>query len=388
MNKGCLIGGVLGALVLGAIAVIGAVVASVYFGWVDVPWQPSPAPRPTATPVTTPIERGPTEPMPATPSSSPSPITSPSAASPTTTQASDEQAFAALITGSMTTVKNAIQSGDFHAMYQQLSDYRKNQQPTTPEELKGQWQQFAAQNYDLDAILRAKPVLNPPPVLAADGALVLEGHFPTGGAMDLGFKAWYHPQAGEWALSYITAQMKPPAGADATLRLPNDAKTFTATRENIPAALRSKFVPFSFDYPEGFTVSVPGEDTYVRVNKGDTVSFSVSPASFSTTADKASAYTPTLSAISAALGKTFPTYQEVSRGTETVSGVQSRTLLWEAKLKDATLYGKCLLLRQPKEKSGVVLVLVSSSLDPELKTAADIGTRGELGGIVRSFRLQ
>lgn len=370
---------------------IGLAVAAVQFGWVSLPGRPS-----TVTPARKSPASGPT------PGTYSSPSTGPGVASPASTPgrsdsgapaASEnfphEAAFRQLLNRTMLTMKDAMRSGNFEPVYRSLSDHRKKEAPTTPEKLRAEWQEFANMQYDLDSILQIPPVFDPPPTTAADGALVLEGYYP-GAAdnMNLTFKVWYHPQNGEWALSYITAQMKAPGGqTDAAPTQGEAGKTFVSTLDNIPASLKAQFVPFSFQYPSSFATVVPDQNTFVNVKKGDTVSFAVHPASFPAGRNSDAAAKTTLNAVSDALSKSFPTFKEIRRGTETVAGVRSRTLVWQAKTGNVTLYGKCYVLRKENKTSGVLIALISTSLDAPGQTASDLGTTGELAEIVGSFQL-
>ena len=369
---------------------VGLAVAAVQFGWISVPWKPStPAPV-TRSPATGPTPGAYTSPRPA---ESSSPASAPLAADSTAPAADEnfphEAAFRQLLNGTMVMMKNAMQSGNFEPVYRALSDHRKKETPTTPAKLKAEWQQFADMRYDLDSILQIPPVFDPAPTTAADGALVLEGYYPgASDNMNLTFKVWYHPQDGEWALSYVTAQMKPPGQqSQQAASTESTGKSFTSTPDNIPAALKAQFVPFSFEYPTSFATVVPDQNTFVNVKKGETSSFAVHPATFPAGRGGDAASNTALTAVSKALGKSFPSFKEIRRGNETVAGVQSRTMLWQATTNGVTLYGKCYVLRKESKQAGVLIALISTSLDPQLQSAADIGTKGDLAAIVGSFKL-
>ena len=390
MKKGCLIGGAIGVVFLGGLMLIGLAVAAVQFGWVSVPWK-----RPTPPPVTRSPASGPTPGTYSSPGAvdASSPSSAPVAADSTAPAADEnfphEAAFRQLLNGTMTMMKNAMRTGNFEPVYRSLSDHRKKEAPTTAEKLKAEWQEFADMNYDLDSILQIPPVFEPAPITAADGALVLEGYYPNAdNNMNLTFKVWYHPQNGAWTLSYITAQMKPPgAQPEVPPGTADTGKTFVSTLDNIPAALKAQFVPFSFAYPPTFATVVPDQNTFVNIKKGEAVSFAVHPASFPAGRNAEAAYKTTLSAVSDALRKSFPSFKEVRRGTETVAGVRSRTMSWQASTGNVTLYGKCYVLRKENKSAGVLIAVISTSLDTPAQSASDIGTTGDLAEIVGSFKL-
>ncbi len=385
MKKGCLIAGAI-VVFLGGITLVGLAVAAVMFGWIKLPGKSAP---------TRPVNTRPVD-IPALPTASPMQAPLPAT---TATAIPDEATARQMVNATMLTLATAIETGDFGPMHRQLSDLRKRNDPITAEALKAQWKEYSDQNYDLRPIFLVQPVFNPAPAINETGSLVLEGYYPVvSHGYNLNFKIWYDPQGAGWGLSYLTAKVNltgqtgtgtgtgtGTAASQATSQLPN---TFVSTTENIPAALRSNFVAFSFSYPSGYTMAVPSQDTFVRITKNEITSFAVHPVTFPAGAEREATYTTELSTISTALRKTLPKYEEVGRSTETVSGVRSRTLLWRAKTNAATLYGRCYMLRPPNQKNGVVIAVVGTSLDPALTSAADVGVKGDLGEMVRSFQLR
>ena len=373
MKKGCLIAGAI-VVFLGGITLVGLAVAAVMFGWIKLPGKSTPV---------RPVNNRPVD-IPAQPASSPMQAPLPA----TTATIPDDATARQMVNATMLTLTTALETGDFGPLYRKLSDHRKQSDPTTAEKLKGEWSAYLDGKFDLRPIFAVQPVFQPAPALDANGALVLEGHYPAvSSSYNLNFKIWYHAQGTGWAPSYISASGEA-IGQSAAAVTPGLGNVFVSSVENIPAALRSNFVAFSFSYPTGYTMAVPSQDTFVRITKNEITSFAVHPATFPAGPDKEATYTTELSSISSALRKTLPKYEEVSRGTEVVSGVRSRTLLWRAKTNAATLYGKCYMLRPPNQKNGVVIAVVGTSLDPELKSAADVGVKGDLGEIVRSFQLR
>jgi hypothetical protein len=371
MKKGCLIAGAI-VVFLSGIALVGLAVAAVMFGWIKLPGTSAPVRPANNRPITPPVQ--PT----ATPIQAPMPATA--------ATVPDEATARQMVNATMQTLTSAIESGDFTLLYRQLSDHRKQNDPTTAEKLKGEWSAYLDGKFDLRPIFSVQPVFQPAPALDANGALLLKGKYPAvSDSYNYNFEIWYHAQGTGWAVSYISATGDP---IEQTLASVPAGLLFVSSLENIPAALRSNFVPFSFSYPSGYTMVAPSQDTFVRMTKNETTSFAVHPATFPAGPEKEATYTSELSTISAALRKSLPKYEEVGRYSETVSGVRSRTLLWRAKTSGLEVYGRCYMLRKPNEKNGVVIAIVGTSLDPELRSAADVGVKGELGEMVRSFQLR
>jgi hypothetical protein len=176
-------------------------------------------------------------------------------------------------------------------------------------------------------------------------------------------------------------------------------KTFVATTDNIPASLRTHFTPFSFKYPDRFIMMPPSESNYVKVEEseggkaGNTMeNFAVGPAWFPEDSDNNEVYPQLLSQLSPQLAKGFPNYKELAQVPETVGGNRGRAMLFTAQYKDATegntdIFGKVIVVRQPKAKNGVVIIVMATSLDPDVKSAGDVGVKGDGAAILNSFKL-
>jgi hypothetical protein len=176
-------------------------------------------------------------------------------------------------------------------------------------------------------------------------------------------------------------------------------KTFVATEDNIPAKLRAHFTPFSFKYPDRFKLMPESESNYVKVEEsagateGNTMeNFAVGPAWFPEDADNNEVYPQLLSQLSPQFAQGFPGYKEIAQVPETVAGARGRAMLFQAQMKDesgdaTTIYGKVIVVRQPKAKNGVVIIMLATSLDPDVKSAGDVGVKGDCAGILKSFKL-
>ena len=104
------------------------------------------------------------------------------------------------------------------------------------------------------------------------------------------------------------------------------------------------------------------------------------------------AYPRLMEARSAEFAKTVPEYQKVSQSETKVgvyngyelrfSGVSRNTAKGDIKI-----WGRVVFLPPPDGgKNGVTLLMLATSLAPELKSGADVGDKGELPIILNSFR--
>jgi hypothetical protein len=166
--------------------------------------------------------------------------------------------------------------------------------------------------------------------------------------------------------------------------------TFTATQDNIPPRLRENFVPFAFDYPANFRI-VESPANFVKVEEstdGTTlenfaVGYLIVP---SADADNNAYYPELLGQLRNQFSKQFSGFKEIAQAPETVAGQRGRAMIFEARIGTTPLYGKAILVREPDNPRGVLMILLATNADPEIRSAADVGVRGDLPQILQSFR--
>jgi hypothetical protein len=175
--------------------------------------------------------------------------------------------------------------------------------------------------------------------------------------------------------------------------------TYSNVKENLPAGLQPNFVAFSFDYPKSFTVQPQGEVNFVKVEKyapggkGNTAeNFAVGYAWFTPpTAQSDELYDKLLDDLGQQLSRTFHNYKELKRIPETVDGVKSRAALFQADFNDPAktmIWGRTIVVHPPGKKNGVSILILGTSLGRDIKSADDLGVKGESAEILRSFRFQ
>jgi hypothetical protein len=173
--------------------------------------------------------------------------------------------------------------------------------------------------------------------------------------------------------------------------------TYTNVKENLPPGLQPNFVAFSFDYPKSFTVQPQSEINFVKVEKnaaagkGNTAeNFAVGYAWFeSPTAQSDALYDKLLDDLGKQLAGGFHNYKELKRMPETVAGVKSRAALFQADFNDpgkTMIWGKTIVVHPPGKQNGVTILLLGTSLGGDIRSADDLGVKGESAEILRSFR--
>lgn len=193
--------------------------------------------------------------------------------------------------------------------------------------------------------------------------------------------------------------------ASAPVPAPPGWKTYVNTIDALPEEMKPKFVPFTFNYPEKFAVIPDDEVNFIKVEESITdpvqgtftlENFAVgnmiaNPEPFPGM-DQELIYPMLLEQLGAQFAQGLPNYQKISEAPEKVAGLSGRSALFQAEFKgtdkgDIKFFGKILLVRQPGKERGVVIIMMATSLEPEIKDAADVGVKGDLGAILKSFQL-
>lgn len=186
--------------------------------------------------------------------------------------------------------------------------------------------------------------------------------------------------------------------------VPAGWKTFVNSMATTPAGLKEHFVGFSFSYPGKFEI-IPGESNFIKIEESlaDPAAGNFTLENFAVGYITASAgvlpgmdqdliFPMLLQQLSAQFAKGFANYKEVAQVPESVAGLRGRALLFEAEIKgtdkgDIKFYGKTLVAREQGKEKGVAIIMLATSLDPEVKSPADVGVKGDLAPILGSFRL-
>ena len=194
-----------------------------------------------------------------------------------------------------------------------------------------------------------------------------------------------------------TPQSEPPPYSP-----PSDAVEFLNSNKNLDGKLAEHFVDFSFYYPERWEkdakAGVPGATNFAKVERRlppDFTQENFAVGWYSSSGSEANdrALFPTLTEnLSAQFAKNFPDYHKVSEG-ETKAGVyDGYEFRFESASRntakgDLKVWGRVIFI-PPADggKNGVTLLMLATSLAPELRRIDDVGAKGELPMILESFR--
>jgi hypothetical protein len=188
-----------------------------------------------------------------------------------------------------------------------------------------------------------------------------------------------------------------PSSRTETTPRPGPTSTYVNAKENLPSALQSNFVAFSFNYSKNFELQPQAETNFVKVEKyaaagkGNTAeNFAVGYAWFDPPGAQSDAlYDKLLDQLGQQLSGNFHNYKELTRKAVTVDGISSRAALFQADFNDTAktmIYGKTIVVHPPGKKNGVTILMLGTSLSRDVKSAEDLGTKGETADILRSFK--
>jgi hypothetical protein len=167
-------------------------------------------------------------------------------------------------------------------------------------------------------------------------------------------------------------------------------------KDSLPPSLQEKFIAFRFIYPKTFKVQPQSDVNFVKVERyagpgeeNTAENFAVGSAWFDPpTLQSTALYDKLLDTLGKQIGRSFHNYTEVKRIDLAVDGVTSRAVLFEADFNDAAktkIYGKTIVVHPPGKKNGVAILFLGTSLSRDIKSADDLGVKGDTAEILRSF---
>ena len=183
---------------------------------------------------------------------------------------------------------------------------------------------------------------------------------------------------------------------------PADAVKFVNSKEHLDGKLAEHYVDFSFYYPNRWekdpTAGVPGARNFAQVERRLPPDFTQENfavawnSSAAPVAENRVLFHTLAENLSAQFAKKFPGYRKVSEGEAKAGAYDGYEFRFEGSSSntakgDLKLWGRVIFLPpQDGSKNGVTLLMLATSLAPELKTLDDVGVKGELPMVLESFR--
>lgn len=188
-------------------------------------------------------------------------------------------------------------------------------------------------------------------------------------------------------------------GNDAPAPAPqrDDLARYVNSREGRTGNLAENYVDFSFDYPKTWTVKTDDPDninfvtaersvdgkTYENLNVGY---FSPAP----TEEQNQELYRKVLTEIEGQFSQQFRDFRKVTDGPTKVGDYDGHEALYdgwvETEGQRVNVFMRAIFVPAPGGGKGVSMMMIGTSLNPELEKADDLGTKGELPVLLNSFR--
>lgn len=183
---------------------------------------------------------------------------------------------------------------------------------------------------------------------------------------------------------------------------PPNAVEFVNSNAKLDGRLAEHYVDFSFYYPKGWqkdpTAGVAGAKNFAKIQRLLSENFPQEifavgwyASTGSEAADRAS-YPNLAEQRSAQFEKEYPEYRKISEGETKAGAYNAYEFRFESVSRntdkgDIKVWGRVIFVPPiDGSKNGVTLLMLATSLAPELKRVDDVGVKGELPMLLESFR--
>jgi hypothetical protein len=183
---------------------------------------------------------------------------------------------------------------------------------------------------------------------------------------------------------------------------PADAVQFVNSKETLDGKLAEHYVEFSFYYPNRWqkdaSAGVPGARNFAQVERRLPPDFTQENfavawnSSAAPVAENLALFHNLADNLSKQFQSKFPGYHKISEGETKAGAYDGYEFRFEGLSKDTAkgdvkLWGRVIFLPpQDGGKDGVTLLMLATSLAPELRSVDDVGVKGELPMMLESFR--
>ncbi len=184
---------------------------------------------------------------------------------------------------------------------------------------------------------------------------------------------------------------------------PPNTTRFENSQANLDGKLAEHYFNFSFYYPDNWAADlkagVPGASNFAKVERRLSPDFMQENfavgwyTSKGTFAEDESTFPQLVDVLGASLGKSFPEYRKVSEGPTKVNSLDAYEFRFVSVSKgtekgDIQVWGRVIFLPPgvSGEQNGATLLMLATSLAPELSAVEDVGEKGEMPVILESFR--
>lgn len=185
---------------------------------------------------------------------------------------------------------------------------------------------------------------------------------------------------------------------------PPDANRYVSSNNNLNSLLAQHFADFSFYYPKTWELDPKagseGSSNFVKVERRlppdfTQENFAVGYYESNGTVEADRPIFPSLvKSFNSKLTASFPEYRKLSEGETKINSIDGYEFRFQSVSRgtekgDITIWGRVVFLPPGSDGDGrgVTLLMLATSVAPELKSIDDVGVRGELPLILNSFKL-
>lgn len=184
---------------------------------------------------------------------------------------------------------------------------------------------------------------------------------------------------------------------------PPNTQKFTNSQTNLDGKLAEHYLDFSFHYPDNWNVDPkagkPGASNFAKVERRLPPDFTQENfavgwySSKGTFAADESTFPQLVSLLGSTLANGFPEYQKVSEGPTKINSLDGYEFRFVSVSRgtekgDIQLWGRVVFLPTgvSGDQAGATIIMLATSLAPELSGVRDVGSKGEMPVILDSFR--
>lgn len=184
-------------------------------------------------------------------------------------------------------------------------------------------------------------------------------------------------------------------GTNTSVSTNSDNKSYTNNKSSFTGKLAENYVDFSFEYPSSWKrdpkAGVGDSPNFVKVENetSDSITLENFAVGYCT---GQMALMPQLAAqLSEQFSKSFPEYEKVSEGETHVGSYDGYEFRFTsqsttASKKPIEIWGRVILLPGDTGRKGAAMVLLATSESKDVHSVEDVGEKGELPGILSSFK--
>jgi hypothetical protein len=180
---------------------------------------------------------------------------------------------------------------------------------------------------------------------------------------------------------------------------PANTARFANSREGLDGKLAEHYVDFSFYYPKNWvpdpTAGKAGATNFAKVDRflsADLTQENFAVGWYASSGSPAAEFPQLVKNLSARFEKGFTEYRKVSEGPTKVNSLDAYEFRFASMYRntangDIKVWGRAIFLPpQDGGPNGVTLVMLATSLAPEIRSENDVGVKGQTPLILKSFR--